>query len=103
MAALHVRTDAMIAHRARIAPTAVGSRALVGSPAEMARPIWDPAAECGDPAGEAAEVAARLPAQLAHVQATSPFYRALWEEAGVDAARVVVEMCRLVEQIGHAA
>lgn len=50
--------------------------------------IWDPVAECGDPADEAAEIAARLPAQLAHVQATSPFYRDLWAAAGVDPATV---------------
>lgn len=54
----------------------------------MAQAIWDPAAECGDPADEAAEIAARLPAQLAHVQATSPFYRELWAAAGVDATAV---------------
>jgi len=54
----------------------------------MAQAIWDPAAECGDPADEAAEIAARLPAQLAHVQATSPFYREIWAAAGVDATAV---------------
>ncbi|MGI9187108.1 MAG: phenylacetate--CoA ligase family protein [Gaiellales bacterium] len=46
--------------------------------------VWDPAAECGDPATEAAEIASRLPTQLAYVQATSAFYRELWANAGVD-------------------
>ena len=48
--------------------------------------IWDPAVETADPATEADEIAARLPGQLAHVAATSPFYRRLWAQgpAGVE-------------------
>ena len=62
----------------------------------MAAPaIWDYAAECGDPAGEAVEIAARLPAQLAFVQATSPFYRDLWEGVDVDGIRTVEDLQRL--------
>ena len=45
--------------------------------------VWDRAVECGDPADEAAEIATRLPTQLAYVEATSPFYRNLWAEADV--------------------
>lgn len=54
----------------------------------MPQTLWEPAVEAADPALEADEIAARLPAQLAHVQATSPFYRRLWADAGVDAGRV---------------
>jgi phenylacetate-CoA ligase len=54
----------------------------------MASAIRDPASECADPTAEAAEIAGRLPAQLAYVQATSQFYRDLWAAAGVDPASV---------------
>ena len=50
--------------------------------------LWDSDVERADPAGEAAEIAARLSTQLAYVAATSPFYRALWETAGVDSTRI---------------
>lgn len=59
--------------------------------------IWDPATETADPATEAEEVAARLPGQLAHVAATSPFYRRLWADAGVsaDGVRTQADLARL--------
>lgn len=58
---------------------------------------WDRAAETADPATEPDQVAALLPGQLAHVAATSPFYRRLWAAAGVDAAdvRTLADLARL--------
>ena len=50
--------------------------------------MWDAAVEAGDPATEADAIARQLPVQLAHVQATSPFYRRLWAGVGVDSANV---------------
>ncbi|MDX6592266.1 MAG: phenylacetate-CoA ligase [Gaiellales bacterium] len=50
--------------------------------------MWDPAAETADAASEAETIAAKLPGQLAYVAETSPFYRRLWKQAGVDAAKV---------------
>lgn len=54
----------------------------------MAQMHWDAAAECADPADEAALIAERLPTQLAYVEQTSPFYRKLWRDAGVDVRRI---------------
>jgi len=50
--------------------------------------MWDPVAERADEAAETEIIESRLPEQLAYVQETSPFYRRLWAEAGVDATRV---------------
>jgi phenylacetate-CoA ligase len=50
--------------------------------------LWDADVECEDPDTEANEIAARLPQQLAYVAETSPFYRDLWDVAGVDVSRV---------------
>lgn len=59
--------------------------------------MWDAAVEGGDPAAEAESIARLLPVQLAHVQATSPFYRRLWADAGVDPSgvRTLGELARL--------
>ena len=54
----------------------------------MSSELWDPDVECGDPRTEADEIATLLPQQLAYVAQTSPFYRALWDAAGVDVSRV---------------
>jgi phenylacetate-CoA ligase len=50
--------------------------------------MWDAAVETADADAEADTVAALLPAQLSYVARTSPFYRRLWADAGVDATHV---------------
>ena len=59
--------------------------------------VWSPAVELADPSQEREVISARLPEQLAYVEATSPFYRALWAAAGVDVhdIRTVADLARL--------